>query len=199
MSRINDQLKSVEECKSNMISQALDKKQREFENSQASKGISGRSSIGSLLPLFIIGIFVVGGASTIFYAVDRMMLVNKKQQEVVTLLEDHLEEYVKLEEHVKAVELEFRGAFKKDREQMKAMLDATARLEAGAKEAFEKSVGEMRTEFFTFKNSFIENEADAARISREYSELMTRFDQVKEEMRELRSRVMALTATETLQ
>ena len=201
MSEISDRLKELDEQYKNIIPQAMGRNQDRNPGTPPDDAPHASHS-GGMFPLtvFILSILMVMTiAATVIFSwitADKVAAVVRAGDQLEILLEDYMEENKKLERHVKAVELEFRRAFKKDREDMAAMRQQLMKEDAALSDDLKKFSDETRNEVLKYKSTVTDNESRMSMINREYEKMTAKFKRVQNEFEALRAKILALTVPE---
>jgi len=201
MSEMSDRMKELDEQYKKTISLAMDR------DRQGGPDIPGQEPPSDPAPqkgkdfsLSMVALYILCGltiAIVVIYSSMNAVKVSKVERagdQLEILLEEQTDEFQEFKRHVEAMELEFRRAFKKDREGMAAIRAELIGNENALSDKIEKLADEIRNDVLKYKSAVADNESRTGQISREYNNLMSKFNQVQEEFKQLRARVMNLTA-----
>lgn len=206
MSELSSRLNKVDEEHQNIILKALEKEREgnkkgpamiippDDEDSKANLWDKGGSPIvlfGLCLLNLLTIVAVIVFASRAAYTVNSL---KHSEEEIQVLMEEREGDYEELQRYVKAVEFEFRRAFKKDREDMKAIQDVLLQKHGDLDEKMQQFSEGLRADVMVYKTSVTDNESKMSRIDRQYENLMVRFNEIQSDLRILRGKVMTLTA-----
>jgi cysteinyl-tRNA synthetase len=197
MSKITDRLKELEERRQNVITEAMKKTQNGNGADPVDANVSVKKPDGNCsLPVFsLFSLMVITMVVVVVFSlrtIDKVAKMDNIGNELAALLEEQKEELIKVSAHLNAVELEFRGAFKKDREEAAQIQKALAEKDAGLAADLAKQSDEIRNEVLKYKSAVTDNESAMSQIDRDYKELTTQFKQVQEEVKSLREKVMGV-------
>jgi len=202
MSEMSDRMKQLDEQYKKTISLAMDKDQPGPADGpgQPHSPLGSPSPKGKDFSLPMVALYILCGLTiavvVIYSSINAAQTagIRRAGDQLEILLEDQADELQDLKRHVEAVEAEFRRAFKKDRDEMAAMKETLLGEDAALADTIEKFSNEIRADVLKYKTSVTDNEALSSQISRDYDGLMSRFSQVQDEFKQLRARVLDLTA-----
>lgn len=171
-------------------------KDRSLDLNRSRMKNDGKSFPKALIALVFL-IFITMAVVFVFSirTIGKVSVVSNFGEQLAVLLEEQYAEFLRLQIKVDAIELEFRRAFKKDRNQMaliqKDLIKKDVELDDQMK-AFSK---EITVGVLKYKTVVMNNDARVNKIEREYDDLIKRFDNVRTELVALRRKVVGLTAT----
>jgi len=213
MSDIYDRTKDVD-AKTSTILQALNKKinsgpvepppdppvQQEAPEKKNGGGFSlAIFSLFVMMAVVVAAVFVFSSRT-----IDKVGTSSRIVEQLAVLADTQGEELEALQDHVTALEAEFRRAFKKDREQIvvleKSLADLSAKFSSEILRVQDSVSTRLRDEFqneiLKQKTALADQEARTAKAVRDSEDLIKRFDNIQNEFSSLRAKIFALTAPE---
>lgn len=211
MSKMCDDLKNIDarnDKTSNIISQALSKKDRNGytaappEPPPAQPKVSvalpsrrKRWGLGLILIVVLVAVVISVAALLSLRTIDKVNTVFRQMDQLGVMLEMRTEELGTLQEHVQAVEAEFRRAFQKDRDQMIAINTALSQNDAELKAQNEKTVADFTAALAPSQLQITQHQTSLDQLERRTADLMERLDQVENEISAIKAVAGNQTAT----
>lgn len=208
-SKLAERMKQLDEQRQRIVAEAVKKQNIEGMPPEADDGDTPADNDnartkndGSRFPLAMIALvllMVITMAVVVvfsFKTIDKVSSMSTIDDQLSTLFEEQHEQFIELQAHVDAMELEFRRAFKADREKiegLRADLLASDQRLAADMETFGE---ELRAEVLTYKSAVTDNQSTMRQIDRDYKDLITRFNNMRQELKTLRSNVVELMMQE---
>lgn len=210
MSEINDKLFELDKKKDNTISMALERQAKENGGSNGGNGgpenvakepavtAPGRTSVN--IPWFWMLLMSVLMAATVTVVVmfvgstvTKMHEVRNSGDQLSELLEEHVDNFNKLKDHVDAMEGEFRRAFQKDRaeavDRNNAVVQRLSELQANIDAAEQR----LREEILKYKSQVVDSQTTTSKIERDYQQLNTELQSLREQFNAVQLKVLEMT------
>ncbi len=208
MSKMCDDLKNIDAQQgttSNIISQALNKKDRNGYTAAPPEPPPAQPKVSVALPSrrkrwgvrFLLGVGMIGVVVLLFArTIGKVDTIFRQMDQLGVILEMRTEELGTLQEHVQAVEAEFRRAFQKDREQMTTINTALSQKDVELAAQNEKTVADFTAALAPSQLQITQHQASLDQIERRTADLFERLGQVENEISALQAVAGNPTATQ---
>jgi len=207
MSEINNDLNRVdqemnerkrEEKETHIIQEAMQKRPESGKSSRDILGLKKLKTGNFSLVIYTVCLVLAVAFAVVFLyastANNKMDGVQNTFTEFEALMDEQAEATAKLEEHITAVEAEFRRALKKDREETAAFQERMVKEMEYSQQLLQKFKDDTKMQVANYKSQVADNQAVVGRIEREYQGMADEFTVIQEELKGLRARVMKMSA-----
>ena len=191
MSQIEDRLGEIDNKKLSLIAQAVKKNHTEIKKVPEPQPEKNPEKKRPSMLIFLTVVFAV----VIMFSYLVMRGVNtftKRHEQIAAIFEQHLEEYKTFEEHLTAMESEFRRAFKRDRDQIKEIAEALKQNYDTLSKTFEE-LQQQLDDMKVSQKKISGNIEEATESGRKYSALSNQLEQIQGELTVLRAKMTMLT------
>ncbi|HSV44114.1 MAG TPA: hypothetical protein VLJ10_06120 [Candidatus Bathyarchaeia archaeon] len=204
MSELNDKLFELDKKKNNTISMALERHASENDGARngqrkepaipASPVKYGNTSwiwmlVMTVLMAITVAVVVLFAGAT----VHKMQDVRNSGDQLAVLLEEHIDNFNRLKDHVAAMEGEFRRAFEKDRAEAITQNNAVVQRFSDMQADMNAVEARLREEMLKYKSQVVDGQSAMSKIDREYEQLNKEFQSIKEQFIAVQAKLLEMT------